>query len=98
LKEHYFLDITKAQKIKNLQNSYNDYRSIYNRFVGGSPHDAMKYFVKNNTQEDIWIVYKEIYDVCHDSRYKNYHITDEDLKIAQEALESIRRYCVENQQ
>jgi len=77
--------------------SYNDYRSSFNRFVGGTPHDAMKHFVKNNTDEDIWIVYKELYGVCHDSRYKNYSISKNDLQIAREGLESIKSYCIKNQ-
>jgi len=77
--------------------SYNDYRSTYNRFVGGTPHEAMKFFVKNNTDEEIWLSYKELYDTCHDSRYKNYIVDPEDLKIALEALETIKKYCVENQ-
>ena len=78
-------------------NTYNDYRSVYNRFIGGTPHDGMKYFVKHNTTEEIWLNYKELYDICHDSRYKNYKIVDADLAIALEALQEIKAYCIENQ-
>lgn len=77
--------------------TYNDYRSVYNRFINGTPHDAMKYFVKQNTNEDTWLSYKELYDICHHSRYKNYCVDEESLIIAQEALEDIRQYCIENQ-
>lgn len=86
---------TKDEKVEYA--SYNDYRSAYNRFVGGTPHKAMKFFVQNNTDEDTWLSYKELYDICHDSRYKNYIINPEDLKIAQDALEVIRLYCIANQ-
>ncbi|WP_091607412.1 hypothetical protein [Maribacter dokdonensis] len=77
--------------------TYNDYRSVYNRFIGGTPHDAMKYFVKHNTNSDVWLNYKELYEVCHVSRYKNYLIEEDELEIARESLEEIRVYCIENQ-
>ncbi|MEO9510917.1 MAG: hypothetical protein ABJN84_12860 [Flavobacteriaceae bacterium] len=86
---------TKDEKVE--YKSYNEYRSAFNRFVGGNPHDAMKFFVKNNTDEDTWLSYKELYDTCHDSRYKNYVIHPEDLKIAQNSLATIKAYCIENQ-
>jgi hypothetical protein len=77
--------------------SYNDYKSSFNRFVGGTPHDCMKHFVKNNTNTDIWTSYEEIYDVCHNARYKNYQVEKEELQIAKDALEDIRSYCIQNQ-
>ncbi len=77
--------------------SYNDYKGEYNRFVGGTPHSCMKYFVNQNTPANIQTFYSEIYDVCHNARYKNYQVKEGDLKIAKDALESIRIYCVENQ-
>ena len=87
-------DISKQKTVE--FESYNSYRTMFNRFVRGTPHEAMKHFVKNNTNEDIWFSYRELYDVCHHSRYKNYIIKSEDLIIAQESLEEIRLYCNNN--
>lgn len=78
-------------------NSYNDYKSIFNRFIGGTPHESMKFFVEKNTNDEIWVSYKSLYDICHSSRYKNYMIEDGNLEIARESLEEIRQYCLENQ-
>lgn len=77
--------------------TYNDYKRAYNRFVGGTPHDCMKHFVKYNTPDEIWIHYEELYDVCYNSRHKNYQIDPKDLQIAKTSLEAIRQYCIKNQ-
>lgn len=77
--------------------TYNKYKSTYGRFKSGSPHDVMKFFVKKNLDENIWISYEDLYSICHSSRYKNYNVEVEELKIAAEALEEIRTYCIANQ-
>lgn len=76
--------------------SYNEYKQIFTRFCGGTPHDAMKNFVRYNTSEKVWRSYSDLYDLCHNSRYKNYQVKEEDLKIARESLEAIKSYCQEN--
>lgn len=76
--------------------TYNEYKQVFSRFCQGTPHDTMKRFVQYNTTEVIWTSYKELYDVCHNSRYKNYQIEPQDLEIAQESLETIRIYCTNN--
>ena len=76
--------------------SYNEYKQAFRKFCGGTPHDIMKRFVKFNTPKEIWMSYYDLYDICHNSRYKNYQINDLDLKIARESLEEIRSYCVSN--
>lgn len=77
-------------------NSYNEYKQVFSRFCQGTPHDVMKKFVKYNTTSEIWNSYNDLYDLCHNSRYKNYQIDPRDLVIARESLESIRRYCTDN--
>ena len=67
------------------------------RFCQGTPHDAMKHFVKKNTTTEIWNYYNDLYDLSHNSRYKNYVIEPEELKMATDSLEYIRLYCIENQ-
>lgn len=42
------------------------------RYFQGTPHDIMKTFVKHNTTMEIWNSYNDLYDLCHNSRYKNY--------------------------
>jgi hypothetical protein len=77
-------------------NTYNEYKQIFIRFCQGTPHDAMKRFVKYNTTEEIWSSYNDLYDLCHNSRYKNYQIENEELEIALNSLDNIRLYCTEN--
>ena len=77
--------------------TYNQYRTMFNKFVGGTPHEAMKHFVKHNTNSEIWCSYMELYDICHNSRYKNYVIKGSDLSIAIECLDDIKKYCIKNQ-
>ena len=76
--------------------SYNEYKQVFSRFCQGTPHDVMKKFVKHNTTTEIWHSYNDLYDLCHNSRYKNYQIDPRDLTIARESLESIRTYCTAN--
>ncbi len=76
--------------------SYNEYKQVFSRFCQGTPHDIMKRFVKFNTTRIIWNSYNDLYDLCHNSRYKNYQIDPRDLEIARESLECIRVYCTEN--
>ncbi|UZO81680.1 hypothetical protein NBT05_04215 [Aquimarina sp. ERC-38] len=78
--------------------SYNEYRRTFNQFIGGTPHEAMKFFVEHNTTQEIWYSYKELYDICHFSRYKNYQIDKEELEIVYTSLEAICQYCIQNQQ
>lgn len=76
--------------------SYNEYKQVFSRFCQGTPHDIMKTFVKHNTTIEIWNSYNDLYDLCHNSRYKNYQIDPRDLIMARESLESIRTYCTDN--
>lgn len=76
--------------------TYNEYKQVFSRFCQGTPHDIMKRFVRYNTTGDIWNSYNDLYDLCHNSRYKNYQIDSRDLEIARESLESIRAYCTAN--
>lgn len=76
--------------------SYNEYKQVFSRFCQGTPHDVMKKFVKYNTTTEIWNSYNDLYDLCHNSRYKNYRIDPRDLEIARASLESIRKYCSDN--
>ncbi|MGY5847135.1 hypothetical protein ACW6QP_06915 [Salegentibacter sp. HM20] len=76
--------------------SYNEYKQVFSRFCQGTPHDIMKRFVKYNTTEEIWRSYSDLYDICHNSRYKNYHIEPESLEIAKESLDAIKQYCNDN--
>jgi len=73
--------------------SYNEYKSLFSRFCSGTPHDVMKRFVKHNTTVDIWRSYIDLYDLFHNSRYKNYQIDSRELEMARESLEAIRAYC-----
>lgn len=77
-------------------NSYNEYKQVFSRFCQGTPHDIMKKFVKYNTTINIWNSYNDLYDLGHNSRYKNYQIDPRDLEIARESLETIRTYCANN--
>lgn len=76
--------------------SYNDYKKVFSRFCQGTPHDIMKMFVKFNTTIEIWNSNNDLYELCHNSRYKNYKIDPRDLTIARDSLESIRKYCTHN--
>ena len=76
--------------------NYNEYKRIFHKFCRGTPHDIMKRFVQYNTTEDIWRSYSDLYDLCHNSRYKNYRVDLLDLKIARESLDLIKNYCTEN--
>jgi len=76
--------------------SYNEYKSLFSRFCSGTPHDIMKRFVKHNTTLEIWHSYNDLYDLCHNSRYKNYQIDPRELEMARESLETIRVYCTDN--
>ena len=84
------------EELKEFQ-TYNEYKGFFGRFCQGTPHDSMKRFVKNNTTTEIWNCYNDLYDLSHNSRYKNYVIEPEELQIAFDSLESIRLYCIENQ-
>ena len=84
------------EKIEKEFKSYNEYKMTFNRFCNGTPHDAMKSFVKHNTTEQVWNSYNDLYDICHNSRYRNYQIESFDLDMARESLESIRSYCTDN--
>jgi hypothetical protein len=76
--------------------SYNEYQQIFKRFCQGTPHDAMKRFVRYNTDQKIWSCYKDLYDLSHNSRYKNYQVEPEELDIVRKSLENIREYCTLN--
>ncbi|WP_322928808.1 hypothetical protein [Arenibacter sp. GZD-96] len=76
--------------------SYNEYKQVFSRFCQGTPHDIMKRFVKHNTNLHIWNSYNDLYDLCHNSRYKNYQIDPRDLQITKSSLEAIRLYCTIN--
>mgnify|MGYP005863525189 CR=1 FL=1 len=76
--------------------NYNEYKQIYRRFCQGTQHDTMKRFVQYNTTTEIWRNYTDLYDICHNSRYKNYQIDPLELDIARKSLEKIKAYCVEN--
>lgn len=76
--------------------NFNEYKQTYYRFCQGSPHDIMKRFVQFNTTYEVWRSYRDLYDVCHNSRYKNYQVDPLDLDIAKESLELIKNYCTEN--
>ncbi len=77
--------------------NYNNYKSAYNKFVAGTPHNCMKQFVKQNTTAYIWMRYDRLYDFGHNARYRNYQVDAQDLKAAKESLQAIRSYCIENQ-
>lgn len=76
--------------------SYNEYKQAFHRFCQGTPHDIMKRFIQYNTREDIWRSYSDLYDICHNSRYKNYQIEEQDLEMARESLEMIKNFCNDN--
>lgn len=78
--------------------SYNEYKQFFSRFCGGTPHDVMKNFVRYNTTNEVWRSYQDLYDLCHNSRYKNYQVEEGDLDIARDSLERIKSYCQDNLQ
>ncbi len=77
--------------------TYNEYKSFFSRFCQGTPHDSMKRFVKYNTTQEIWSSYNDLYDLSHNSRYKNYIIEEKELSMARESLEVIRAFCIKHQ-
>lgn len=77
--------------------SFNEYKKLFHRFCNGTPHDIMKRFVQYNTTDELWRCYNDLYEICHNSRYKNYKIDPSDLKIATDSLETVKKYCIENQ-
>lgn len=77
-------------------NNFNEYKQVFHRFCQGSPHDIMKRFVQYNTEDEVWRSYSDLYDICHNSRYKNYQVDALDLEIARESLSLIKKYCTEN--
>lgn len=76
--------------------TYNEYKQTYHRFCQGTPHDIMRRFVQFNTTDEIWRSYSDLYDICHNSRYKNYQIERLDLDIARQSLDAIKAYCIDN--
>jgi hypothetical protein len=76
--------------------SFNEYKLTFYRFCQGSPHDIMKRFFQFNTSVEVWRSYSDLYDICHNSRYKNYQINPLDLVIARNSLELIKTYCNDN--
>lgn len=83
-------------EVKREFNSYNEYKQVFHRFCKGNPHDIMKRFVKYNTNDDVWSSYNDLYDVCHNSRYKNYMVAPLDLEMAKKSLDLIKNYCNAN--
>ena len=73
-----------------------DINLFFSRFCSGTPHDVMKRFVEYNTTVDIWHSYNDLYDLCHNSRYKNHQIDQRELEVAGESLETIKVYCADN--
>ncbi len=76
-------------------NSFDDYyihEKHNNQYGGKSPHEVIKRLVNRHLKK-IAAPYHELYDACHNARYSDYEINDDDVKIALENLAEIKKFC-----
>lgn len=76
--------------------SFSHYISSFGRLDPGSnKHQEMSKFVAANIDdEDVVNSYEDLKQSCHNARYINYDVGEDRLKMALEALETIKNFCV----
>ncbi len=62
------------------------------RAYGTSPHDILNSLV-NKHLRNISAAYRELFDLCHTARYDDYQTSRDDVALALQNLEEVKRFC-----